>query len=173
METQLEKNGSAREKELFVKMVVDAWQTQNSRVNNLLADLSDEQLQAEISPGRNSGVYVLGHLTAVSDGLLQILGFGERLYPQLENIFLKNPEKAGLAKPPIGELKQYWKDVVAELSIHIDKMSADDWFAKHTAVSDEDFAKESHRNKLNVLISRTTHQSYHLGQLALLKLAAD
>jgi hypothetical protein len=62
--------------------------------------------RVEISPGRNSGVYLLGHLTAVSDGLLPILGFGERLYPQLENIFLKNPEKSGLEKPSIDELKQ-------------------------------------------------------------------
>jgi uncharacterized damage-inducible protein DinB len=173
MKTQLEKNGSASEKELFVKMVVDAWETQNSRVNKLLEDISDERLQVEIAPGRNSGVYLLGHLTAVSDGLLPILGFGERLHPRLENIFLKNSEKLGLAKPSLDELKQYWKDVVAELSNHISKMAADDWFAEHTAVSDEDFAKEPHRNRLNVLMNRTTHQSYHLGQLALLPLTSD
>jgi len=36
------------------------------------------------------------------------------------------------------------------------------------AVSDEDFSKEPHRNKLNVIINRTNHMSYHLGQLILL-----
>lgn len=49
------------------------------------------------------------------------------------------------------------------------ELSPADWFAKHTAVSDEDFAKEPHRNRLNVLLSRTIHQSNHLGQLSLLK----
>jgi hypothetical protein len=48
-------------------------------------------------------------------------------------------------------------------------MQPQDWFQKHTAVSDEDFAKEPHRNKMNVLISRTIHQAYHVGQLAFLK----
>jgi hypothetical protein len=47
-------------------------------------------------------------------------------------------------------------------------MKADEWFNKHTAVSAEDFAKEPHRNKLNVIVNRTNHTSYHLGQLVYL-----
>ena len=43
------------------------------------------------------------------------------------------------------------------------------WFEKHTAVSEEDFTKEPHRNKLSVVLSRTNHLAYHVGQLALLK----
>jgi len=35
--------------------------------------------------------------------------------------------------------------------------------------SAEDFAKEPHRNKLNIIISRTSHLQYHTGQIALLK----
>jgi hypothetical protein len=48
-------------------------------------------------------------------------------------------------------------------------MKPDDWFAKHTAVSAEDFAKEPFRNKLNIIVTRTTHLQYHIGQLQLLK----
>lgn len=166
MKTQLEKNTT--EKELFVKMVIDAWETQNSRVDKLLEKFSDEQLQMETAPDKNSGVYLLGHLTAVNDGLLQILGFGEKSQPQLEDIFLTNPEKSDLEKPSIAELRQYWSDINAKLREHFQMTTADEWFARHTSVSDEDFAKEPHRNKLNVLISRTVHQSYHLGQLAFL-----
>ena len=53
METQSDKN--LTEKELFVKMVVDAWETQNSRVDKLLAELSDKQLgkRAKSSPCRS------------------------------------------------------------------------------------------------------------------------
>lgn len=40
---------------------------------------------------------------------------------------------------------------------------------KHSAVSEEDFAKEPHRNKLNLLLNRTNHLSYHHGQLVFLK----
>ena len=37
------------------------------------------------------------------------------------------------------------------------------------ATIEEDFIKEPHRNKLNIILTRTTHLSYHTGQLALLK----
>ncbi|MEP6902866.1 MAG: DinB family protein [Actinomycetota bacterium] len=165
MKAQEEKNVVLPEKELFVKMVVDAWETQNSRVDKLLEDLSDEQLQTETAPEKNTGVYLLGHLTAVNDALLPILGFGEKLYPQLENVFLKNPENSDLEKPSVADLKQYWNETNAKVREHIEQTTADEWFAKHTAVTDEDFAKEPHRNKLNVLLNRTIHQSNHLGQL--------
>jgi hypothetical protein len=48
-------------------------------------------------------------------------------------------------------------------------MTAEQWLEKHTSVSDEDFAKEPHRNKLSVLISRTNHLANHIGQLLFLK----
>ena len=150
-------------------MMIDAWEIQNSRVDKLLEELSDEQLKAETAAGKNSGVYILGHLTAVSDGLLPILGFGEKLYPQLEEVFMKNPERSDLEKPSPAELKQYWRGVNAKIREHLGELTAADWFTKHTAVSAEDFANEPHRNKLNVLMNRTIHQSYHLGQLNFLK----
>jgi hypothetical protein len=36
-----------------------------------------------------------------------------------------------------------------------------DWFSRHMLVSPEDFAKEPHRNKLNVIINRTNHMANH------------
>ena len=47
---------------LFVNMVMLAWQNQNNEVNKLLDTLSEEQLSKETAPGRNTGVYLLGHL---------------------------------------------------------------------------------------------------------------
>jgi ribosomal protein L16 Arg81 hydroxylase len=47
--------------------------------------------------------------------------------------------------------------------------SDEEWLSRHTAVSAEDFEKEPHRNKLNVVISRTNHMANHIGQLLLLK----
>ncbi len=155
--------------ELFVKMAVDAWNTQNSRLSKMLETLTDEQLSAETAPGRNSGTYLLGHSVAVNDGLFPLLGFGDRLYPHLDEPFLKNPEKSDLEKPSLAELKGYWDRVNSELASHIAKMKPEDWFLKHSSISAEDFAKEPHRNKLNILINRANHQSYHLGQIAYLK----
>jgi hypothetical protein len=156
-------------KDLFVKMSLSAWETQNSRVKKLLDTLTDEQLMAETAPGRNRGIYLIGHLITVSDGMFPILGLGERIYPQLEEVFLKKADKSGLAMPSISELKEQWDDVHNKLSAEFSKISADEWLTRHTAVSENDFAKEPHRNKLNILINRANHTSYHLGQLIYLK----
>ncbi|HKZ68315.1 MAG TPA: DinB family protein [Chitinophagaceae bacterium] len=161
-------NESITGKAVFIKMVLSAWDSYNARVNKLIDALSEEQLSAETAPGRNSGVYLLGHLTAVSDALFPILGFGERLYPQLDKIFLENPDKSGLQMPPINELKEYWKKVNIKLTDHILQVPEDEWFTRHNNISEADFANEPHRNKLNIIINRTNHTSYHLGQLVYL-----
>ena len=158
-----------QEIELVVKMAISAWDSQNTRVDKLIDQLSDEQLLSEIASGKNRGVYLLGHLVAVNDNLIPLFGFGEKLYPQLGAVYLTNPDKSGLTESSVSELKTYWKEVNAKLSQHFSKMQAAEWFTKHNSVSEEDFAKEPHRNKLNVLLNRTTHQSYHLGQLVLLQ----
>jgi uncharacterized damage-inducible protein DinB len=155
--------------ELFIKMIVSAWQTQNARVDKLLETLSNEQFSAETAPGRNSGTYLLGHLAAVNDALFPLLGFGEKLHPELENIFLTNPDKSNLPKPGLDELKNYWKEINTKLTQHINETQPDEWLTRHSAVSEEDFVKEPHRNKLNIIINRTNHQSYHLGQMTYLK----
>ena len=165
MSTSLTTNESAGTKTVFIKMALSAWDTYNARVNKLLDTLSDEQLTADTAPGRNSGIYLLGHLIAVNDGLFPILGFGERLYPQLDKVFVESPDKSGLEMPSLNELKGYWKKVNAKLTDHIIRMPEDEWFTRHTKVSEDDFAKEPHRNKLNIIINRTNHTSYHLGQL--------
>jgi hypothetical protein len=154
---------------LFVKMVLSNWQTQNTRLNALFDQLTDEQLSAETSPGRNTGVYLLGHMAAVHDKMFTILGFRERLYPELDEVFLDNPDRSGLPKPPIGDLRVCWKQVNTILEEHINAMQPDDWFKRHNSVSEEDFAKEPHRNKLNIIINRTNHLSTHLGQLVYLQ----
>jgi len=153
----------------MIKMALDAWNTYITRTDTFLNNTPDEQLEKEVAPGRNSGTYLLGHLTAVHDALLPLLAIGDKLYPELENIFLRNPDKSGMEKPPAKELRNLWAEVNTKLSLHFNQFTTDEWFAKHTAVSNEDFQKEPHRNRLNVLLNRTNHLAYHLGQLAFLK----
>jgi DinB superfamily len=154
---------------LAIKMIIAEWQKQNAKVDKILEALSEDQLAAETATGRNSGIYLVGHLAAVNDGMLPLLGFGEKLHPELSNVFLTNPDKSNLPKPVLATLKSYWKEINAKLEQHITQLQPEEWFSRHTAVSEEDFAKEPHRNKLNIIINRTNHQSYHLGQLAYLK----
>lgn len=154
---------------LLVKMTLTAWDAQNNYLNKLLASLPDEQLLKEIAPGRNTGIYLLGHLIAVSDALFSLLGFGERLFPALEDIFIKQPDKSGQAMPTVMELKENLITVNTKLGLHFQSTTVEEWFDRHTSISPEDFVKEPHRNKLNVVISRTNHLANHIGQLLLLK----
>ena len=130
------------DKGLFIKMVVSAWETQNRRISKLLETLSDTQLMDVTAPGRNSGIYLIGHLAAVSDGMFPILGWGERLRPDLEVVFVKNPDKRAGTGPALSEVKEFWTNVNLRLSEQIEQMREDEWFEKHTLVSDADFAKD-------------------------------
>lgn len=154
---------------IFIKMALDAWNTYIERTNNLINSLSDEQLWTDTAPGRNSGVYLFGHLIAIHDSIFTILGLGERLYPHLDESFVKSPDKSGQPMPSIAELKEYWNTVNTRLSAHLGRISEDEWFTRHNRVSEADFAKEPHRNKLNIIINRTNHLAYHLGQMIYLE----
>ena len=161
-------SSAAGQKLLFIKMVLSNWQTQNQRLTALFDKLSDDELARETAPGRNSGIYLLGHMTAVHDAMLPLLGFGERLFPELEETFIRNPDRSNLPMPLTGTLRQYWTVVSTALEKYMNNLTAEEWFTRHSAVSDEDFLKEPHRNKLNIIINRTNHLSTHLGQLTYL-----
>ncbi len=70
--------------------------------------------------------------------------------------------------PDLSQLRSQWKEVNNTLMDHIQRLPVAEWFTRHANISEEDFPKEPHRNRLNVLISRTNHLAYHRGQLILL-----
>ena len=125
------KKSMVNQQQLFIKMALDPWNTQVARADKLFNTLSDEQLQEEVATGRNTGVYLLGHLIAVHDALFPLLGLGEKLYPQLEETFIKSPDKSGFEKPIIKDLKHYWSEVHNKLSQHFNQMTPEEWFQKH------------------------------------------
>jgi hypothetical protein len=156
-------------KQLFIKMVLDAWNQKVSRLNKLLGELTDEQLEKEIAPGKNTGVYILGHLAAISNRMMPLLGLGNEINPELYDTFVTKAEREITDKPSVKELKNAWDNINAALTKLFAGMQPDEWFARHNSVSEADFAKEPHRNKLNVIINRTNHLDYHTGQVVLLK----
>jgi len=155
--------------EIIIKMVFDRWNTSIQNCDNLLQILSDETLMMQIAPGKNRGIYLLGHLIAVHDDMIILLGMGDKMYPELNDKFLKSPDNVMSQMPSVAELRKYWKHQCDLLKEKFITISNEEWFNKHTAVSEEDFVLEPHRNKLNIIITRTTHLQYHLGQLILLK----
>jgi hypothetical protein len=155
--------------ELLIKMITDSWRKEVVATNKIFDNLSDEELMQEVAPGRNRGIYLLGHLTAVHDRMLPLLRFEEARFPELTPVFLESPDNAVEAIPLASQLRQQWKEVNDILSGHINNLPGDDWFTRHANISEEDFIKEPDRNRLKVLLDRTIHLSNHRGQLLLLK----
>ena len=151
----------------YVAIGLKVWKTQIDRADKLFGTLSSEEVLREIAPGRNRLLYLWGHLTAIHDAMLPLLGMGERLHPEFDVAFVSKPDKARADIPSHEQVRQAWKTVNAELSEGFEKMSWPDWLQRHAAVSEEDFAKDTSRNRFAILLSRTNHLSYHLGQAVL------
>lgn len=155
--------------EMLASVAVSSWKLVIGRLESGLAALGDEQLQKQVAPGKNRLQYLVGHLAAVHDRMFPMLSLGERLYPQLDEPYLTNPDRK-LPDPMTGtELKQALIEVNAKLTAAFEKLTPEEWLQKHASVSDEDFAKDPSRNRLAVLLNRTNHTSFHVGQAVLAK----
>jgi hypothetical protein len=155
--------------DMTTKLIFDRWNGALKSFNTLLASLTDEQMMSEVAPNKNRGVYILGHLIAVHDDVLKLLGLGEKVYPELHRIFIESPDKTVAEMPPVADLRGFWANQCDILKQRFESTPHEEWFQRHTAVSEEDFLKEPHRNKINIILTRTTHLTYHTGQLILLK----
>ena len=153
------------QQEAIVQMALKAWNIQVDRTTKLINALSDEQITEEIMPGKNTTAYLIGHLVAANDSMIGLFGLGERQYAHFDEPYLKTPDKSGQAINSVPELREAWKHSNEILSSYFAEMTAEEWLSKHTAMTDEDFAKEPGRNKMSVLLNRTGHVAYHLGQM--------
>ena len=152
---------------LSVQVAINSWRLVVQRTNKIFSALTEDQLLKEVAPGKNRLIYLWGHLTAIHDAMFPILGLGERLCPELDRIFVSSPDKTGAQLPSWESLRKYWDEVNGKLLSQFTSLSADEWLQRHYAVSEEDYAKDPTRNRLAVLLSRTNHMSYHLGQITL------
>lgn len=155
--------------ELLGITALNSWKLVIGRFDKNLMALTDEQLQKQVAPGKNRLFYLVGHLTAVHDRMLPMLGIGERLHPELDEPFITNPDKALADSISTSDLKEAWTAVNQKLTAAFERFTPEDWVQKHTAVSDDDFAKDATRNRIAVVMSRTNHASFHMGQAVLAK----
>jgi len=155
--------------DLFAVTALNSWKLVVGRFDQSLAQLTDEQLQKQIAPGKNRLFYLVGHLTAVHDRMIPMLGIGERLHPELDETYITSPDKALPDPISAADLKKVWIEVNTRLTTAFETFRAADWLQRHEAVSEEDFAKDPSRNRLAVVLSRTNHLSFHSGQAVLAK----
>jgi uncharacterized damage-inducible protein DinB len=155
--------------QIFIDMALKAWNVQISRADKFFNAVADADFTKEIAPGKNRIVYLLGHLITVNEGMISLFSLGERSYQAWDEAYIKNPDRVITNTPDLAALKNAWKESNERLNSLFAKMSVENWFGRHTSMTDEDLVKEPSRNKLSVLLNRTSHVAYHLGQLVLAK----
>src|ERR1700736_1835942 len=95
----------------FIDSALRNWKSNVDRTSEFFGALSEEQLLQEISPGKNRLIYLWGHLTAVNDALLPLLGLGERLHPEIDLMFGSNPDRSTQETVSGKELKRIWDEI--------------------------------------------------------------
>jgi len=65
------------------------------------------------------------------------------------------------------ELRRVWSEVNNRLIAAFERLTLEDWLHKTHRGFRQRFAKDPGRNRLAVVLSRTNHMSYHLGQIIL------
>jgi len=151
----------------MIQSALSNWNLTINRLNKFFGALSPQDYFQEIAPGKNRIVYLLGHLAAVHDRTLEILGIAERLHPGLEPTFISSPDRATEPVPDGAMLLQFWNEINSRLYSGMARFTPAQWVGRHQAVSEEEFRKDPTRTCLSVLLNRTNHAGYHLGQLML------
>jgi hypothetical protein len=164
MESQMSATDPA---ETLIQSALKVWKLNEVRFARTFHPLTEAELQKEVAPERNRLLYIWGHIVAVNDALFPLLGIGPKLYPEMDEIFIRKPDRSS---PDI-----YSGEQVKEASTRINAMLWDtftgwkvtDWLAPHTEVKPEEFAADPSRNRFSVMVNRTAHVAYHLGQAVL------
>jgi hypothetical protein len=155
--------------QILIDAAISSWQQVVTRVGALCLSLNEEQLLVKVAPGKNRILYLWGHLTAVHDAMFSVLRMGERLHPELDAIFITQPDRSK-PLPKSAEIAGCWEAIHSALLSTFATLGPHDWLERHANVSAEEFEQNPTRNRLAVLLSRTNHASYHFGQMMLAKL---
>src|SRR6267378_1887364 len=122
--------------EVVIQTAMSSWEQAVNRVGTLCLSCSAEQLLVEVAPGKNRILYLWGHLTAVNDAMFSVLRLGERLHPELDTVFIAQPDRS-VPLPTSTEIAKCWKDVHTELLSRFKTLSSKGWLERHGNVSPE------------------------------------
>jgi hypothetical protein len=161
------KDEKATNEALLIESALRVWRLNETRLSRVYPPLSEADLQREVFPGRNRLIYVWGHVTAVNDAMLPLLKIGPALFPELEQMFLSNPDRA-VAPIFSGELiKEASARIQQALWSSFVQWTPSEWLEPHAASSHGHLSADPTRNRFNVVVNRTAHMAYHLGQAVL------
>jgi hypothetical protein len=153
---------------LIFNILLDQWDGKVKQLTTLFQQLGENSGTTEVYPGKNKVIYLLGHLTAASDAMLEALDISDRRHTQFDRIFFA-PQMPGTVYPEYSVLLNNWIGVNAVLTDAMKEFSPEHWLTKHAYVNAEDFDLQPNRNKFNILVTRIAHLNNHYGQLVLVR----
>ena len=139
--------------QIFIDSALRSWRSNMDRAGKFFGSLTREELEIEVAPARNRLIYIWGHLTAFYDAILPLFGFGPRRYPELDNAFVSQPDRAVSQTLSGPELSEIWTQLNVLLWAEFKKLSPPGWLQRHEGVSPEDFLREPHRNRYASLLA--------------------
>ncbi len=136
-------------------------------VNVNINSLSDEEFKMELSPGKNHGVWLLGHLIVCDDDFSLFMGKGDLLIPEISEIFRQNSKLMPVENyPSVSKLKEYWKQVTDKNQKIYSELTDKELTDRHAMVKDYD--TDYFKTKERVIMAWQLHQLYHAGQLGVI-----
>jgi hypothetical protein len=141
------------------------WRVMAGWTSGTINALNDEDLREELSPGKNHGVWILGHLIESEDELSVFLGKEPFLFPEYETLFGQGSKLLPVGDYPSAViLREQWKAVLAKNERILSQMTDAEWDEPHARLKEgeDDFFKTKGR----CIGIWNLHQNYHNGQLA-------
>lgn len=136
-------------------------------VNGTIDPLSDDEFKMEITPGKNHGVWLLGHLVTSDDDFSMFMGKGDQMFPQYYDLFGQGSKLLPPGEyPPVSELKNAWKKVCEKNRKIYSGLTDDELGEPHALV--KDIEKDYFKTKDRVISAWHLHQLYHAGQLGII-----
>src|SRR5512143_125535 len=129
---------------------------------NCLDDLDDEIAGRRGAPPHNSIAFLTAHLTESRHYLASILGHPVASPFSPGFIRARNLDEAG-PLPPVASLREYWEAISAHLAVIIERLDTP------RLAQDGPRLPGSDGTLLGALAFLAQHDSYHLGQVALLR----
>lgn len=132
----------------------------------IISSLSEDDLKKEIAPGRNHGVWLLGHLITCEDDFALFMGKGEITYPAYHDMFAEETKPLPFENyPPVSEMREKWKEMLKKNKKIYDELRDEELHEAQAQLKGEnDFCK----TKEDVAVHWQLHLMYHAGQLGML-----
>ena len=153
---------------IVVKRFYEQWKDAAGWTTKYLNWLNDEELAFEVAPGRNHGIWILGHLIQSEDDLARYLGRGDCQFPEYEKLFSMKSKLLPISEyPPAAVLREHWLTALKRNDAILQTMTDEEWDQPHSfmnSTSEDDF----YGTKGSCIFHWTMHMMYHNGQLAIL-----